>query len=44
MCKEGTGIVYDDVSKCVDEVIEYIGKDICFAMPLALGKPVRFIN
>jgi len=44
VCKEGTGIVYDDVSKCVDEVIEYIGKDICFAMPLALGKPVRFIN
>lgn len=42
--KEGTGIVYDDVSKCVDEVIAYIGKDICFAMPLALGKPVRFVN
>lgn len=42
--KEGTGIVYDDVSKCVDEVIRYIGKDICFAMPLALGKPVRFVN
>lgn len=42
--KEGAGIVYDDVKKCVDEVIAYIGKDICFAMPLALGKPVRFIN
>mgnify|MGYP000857581670 FL=1 len=42
--QKGRGIVYDDVSKCVDEVIAYIGKDICFGMPLALGKPVRFAN
>lgn len=42
--KEGAGLVYDDVRKCVDDVIQYIGKDICFGMPLALGKPVRFIN
>lgn len=42
--KEGACIIYDDVKKCVDEVIQYIGKDICFAMPLALGKPVRFVN
>ncbi len=38
------GEIYDDVSKCVDEVIEYVGKDIVFAMTLALGKPVLFIN
>ena len=31
--QKGRGIVYDDVSKCVDEVITYIGKDICFGMP-----------
>ncbi|MGE5422533.1 MAG: acetyl-CoA hydrolase/transferase C-terminal domain-containing protein [Ignavibacteriales bacterium] len=36
--------VYSDVKKCVDEVIQYIGKDLKFAMPLALGKPVIFIN
>ena len=42
--KEGAGVIYDDVKKCVDDVIQYIGKDICFAMPLALGKPVRFVN
>jgi len=44
LVKEGACIIYDDVKKCVDEVIQYIGKDICFAMPLALGKPVRFVN
>jgi hypothetical protein len=38
------GVICDDVKKCVDEVIDYIGKDIVFAMSLALGKPVRFCN
>jgi acyl-CoA hydrolase len=38
------GVVYDDVKQCVDEVIKYLGKDITFAMPLALGKPVMFVN
>lgn len=38
------GVVYDDVKQCVDEVIKYLDKDITFAMPLALGKPVIFIN
>lgn len=38
------GAVYDDVKKCVDEVINYVGKDIVFGMTLALGKPVRFTN
>ncbi|MGE5422532.1 MAG: acetyl-CoA hydrolase/transferase C-terminal domain-containing protein [Ignavibacteriales bacterium] len=42
--KPNSGAVYDDVSKCVDEVINFVGKDITFAMPLALGKPVRFVN
>ncbi|AET69966.1 hypothetical protein Desor_4561 [Desulfosporosinus orientis DSM 765] len=42
--KENSGMIYDDVAKCVDEVIHYIGKDITFAMTLALGKPVQFIN
>ncbi|MEQ8200741.1 MAG: acetyl-CoA hydrolase/transferase C-terminal domain-containing protein [Syntrophomonadaceae bacterium] len=38
------GMIYDDVQKCVDEVINYVGKDIVFCMTLALGKPVLFIN
>lgn len=42
--KPYAGMVYDDVKKCVDEVIAYVGKDITFAMPLALGKPMRFVN
>lgn len=41
---EKPGIIYDDVKKCVDEVINYVGKDITFSMTLALGKPVLFIN
>lgn len=42
--KEHAGEICNDVKKCVDEVIEYLGKDIVFAMTLALGKPVRFVN
>ncbi|MDA8221865.1 acetyl-CoA hydrolase/transferase C-terminal domain-containing protein [Desulfosporosinus sp.] len=42
--KENSGMIYDDAKKCVDEVINYIGKDIRYAMTLALGKPVHFIN
>ncbi|MBO8158215.1 acetyl-CoA hydrolase/transferase C-terminal domain-containing protein [Thermosyntropha sp.] len=38
------GAIYDDVRKCVDEIINYVGKDITFAMTLALGKPARLIN
>ena len=41
---EKSGIIYDDVKRCVDEVINYVGKDITFAMTLALGKPVLFSN
>ncbi|WP_163339446.1 acetyl-CoA hydrolase/transferase C-terminal domain-containing protein [Desulfopila sp. IMCC35008] len=39
-----TGIIYKDVQKSVDDVLDYMGKDISFAMTLALGKPVLFIN
>ena len=39
-----TGVVTDDVVKTVDDVINYVGKEINFAMTLGLGKPVRFIN
>lgn len=42
--KEYSGQIHDDVKKCVDEVIKYIGKDIVFAMTLGLGKPVLFCN
>lgn len=42
--KEYAGEVYSDVRKIVDETINYIGRDIVFAMPLALGKPILFIN
>ena len=38
------GVITDDVVKTVDRVIEHVGKDITFAMTLALGKPVLFIN
>lgn len=38
------GIIYENVQKCVDEVINYVGKDIKFGMTLALGKPTLFIN
>ncbi|HPS58717.1 MAG TPA: acetyl-CoA hydrolase/transferase C-terminal domain-containing protein [Spirochaetota bacterium] len=38
------GVITDDVVKTVDRVIEHVGKDITFAMTLALGKPVMFIN
>src|SRR5665648_1302206 len=41
---EKPGIIYDDAKKCVDEVIKYVGKEITFCMPLALGKPILFIN
>lgn len=39
-----TGIVSDDVKKCVDQVIKHVGKDIKLGMTLALGKPVLLSN
>jgi len=41
---EKSGFVTDDVIKCVNDVINYVGKDITFSMTLALGKPILFIN
>ncbi len=38
------GMIYDDVQKCVDELINHVGKEISFCMTLALGKPVLLIN
>jgi len=38
------GAIYNDVKKSVDDVLDYMGNDITFAMPLALGKPSLFIN
>jgi acyl-CoA hydrolase len=35
---------YKDVEKCVDGVIEKVGKKIVLGIPLALGKPNQFVN
>ncbi len=37
-------VIHNDVEKCVDAIIEKVGKDIKFGMPLGLGKPVHLIN
>ncbi|MFT5727026.1 MAG: acyl-CoA hydrolase [Desulforhopalus sp.] len=39
-----TGVIYNDVIKSVDDVLDYMGNEISFAMTLALGKPILFIN
>ncbi|PKL16845.1 MAG: hypothetical protein CVV49_14055 [Spirochaetae bacterium HGW-Spirochaetae-5] len=39
-----TGIVSNDVKKCVDQVIKHVGKDIKLGMTLALGKPILISN
>jgi hypothetical protein len=31
-----TGVIYNDVRKSVDDVLDYMGNDISFAMTLAL--------
>ncbi len=35
-----TGVIYNDVKKSVDDVLDYMGNEISFAMTLALGKPI----
>ena len=42
--REYAGHVTDDLTKCVDDVIRQVGKDITLGMTLALGKPVLFSN
>ncbi len=42
--KEKKGEIQNDVKKCVDDVLNYMGNEITFGMTLALGKPVLFIN
>ena len=37
-------VYYQDVEKCVDDVIQKVGKKIVFGMPLGLGKPNQFAN
>ena len=44
MLNEKQGMIYNDVQKCVDEVINYVGKNVTFSMTLALGKPILFLN
>ncbi len=39
-----TGIVANDVKKCVDQVIKHVGKEIKLGMTLALGKPIIIAN
>lgn len=39
-----TGVIYNDVKQSVDDVLDYMGSEISFAMTLALGKPILFIN
>lgn len=42
--KENGGVIYHDVQKCIDEIIQQVGKEITFCIPLALGKPMVLAN
>ncbi|MDA3897246.1 MAG: hypothetical protein PF482_14015 [Desulfobacteraceae bacterium] len=37
-------VYYQDVEKCVDDVISKVGKEIVFGLPLGLGKANEFAN
>src|SRR5262245_43572413 len=36
--------LFDDVGECVESTLRRVGKRIVLALPLALGKPVPFVN
>ncbi len=38
------GQFIQDVDACVDAIIQQVGNDIVFGMPLGLGKPIQLIN
>ncbi len=40
----GVAEYYKNVEKCVDDLIEKVGKKIVLAIPLALGKPNQLVN
>ena len=44
MLKASQPEYYDNVEKCVDDLIEAVGKKIILAAPLALAKPNQLIN
>lgn len=37
-------VFYADIDQCVDAIIEKVGKNIKFGMPLGLGKPIHLLN
>ncbi|RMF18779.1 MAG: acetyl-CoA hydrolase, partial [Gammaproteobacteria bacterium] len=36
--------VFTEMDACVDAIIEKVGKEIVFGMPLGLGKPIHLAN
>ncbi|MCP4348909.1 MAG: hypothetical protein GY795_25800 [Desulfobacterales bacterium] len=42
--KNESPVYYQDVEKCVDDIIEKVGKNIVFGIPLGLGKPNQLAN
>lgn len=42
--KEQAGIRIADVEKLVDSIIAEVGKHIVLGLPLAIGKPIAFVN